>query len=47
VIWITIGLHDTVQTVIRKESKGLGYSYLKGGPLYERVHVNRVLMARE
>ncbi len=36
-IWPTIGLHDTVQTIVRKESSGMGYPYVVSGSPFEFV----------
>jgi hypothetical protein len=47
--WIVIGLHDTLETVIRAGRKtGLGESVVRGGDLYRFVdRVNRDLMKRD
>ena len=43
--WIVIGLHDTIETVIETNKRGLGDSIVTGGDLYDRVEkVNRDLM---
>src|SRR4051794_28408841 len=46
--WVVIGLHDTVETVIDTDKRGLGGSIVACGELYDRVErVNRELMAAE
>lgn len=47
--WIVIGLHDTLETVIRAGAKrGLGESIVRGGELYDFVEkVNGELMSQE
>lgn len=43
--WITVGFGDVVQTIIKKESDGLGYNIIKDGPMYDIVlKVNQELM---
>src|SRR5262245_1996798 len=43
--WIVIGLHDTVETVIDTNKRGLGESVVTAGELYDKVErVNRELM---
>lgn len=45
VYWVTNGLSNTAETVVPKD-KHDSYSYITGGPLYEKVEaVNRDLMA--
>lgn len=47
-IWIVIGFNNVVETVIIKESDGLGYNYIKKGKLYKKVQkVNQKLMNNE
>jgi hypothetical protein len=47
-VWITIGFNDTVQTVILKESDGLGFEYESFGEFYDFVEkVNYDLMSKE
>jgi len=44
-IWIVIGFNNLVETIIIKESDGLGYNYVKKGKLYKKVQkVNQKLM---
>jgi hypothetical protein len=46
--WVVIGRHDTVETVIDTDKRGLGEAVVTGGELYDRVEwVNRKLMAAE
>ncbi|WP_059173322.1 hypothetical protein [Bacillus sp. FJAT-27445] len=46
--WITIGFGDVVQTIIKKESEGLGYDIIKEGHLFQLVSsVNEMLMKEE
>lgn len=46
--WVVIGLHDTVETVIETDKRGLGESVVTAGELYDRVErVNRELMLRD
>jgi len=46
--WVTMGLHDTAQTIVWKESRGMGYPYVVSGPLVEFAEeVNRQLMAKD
>lgn len=43
--WITIGFGDVIQTIIQKDSSGLGYEYTREGSLYQFVsEVNGKLM---
>lgn len=43
--WVTIGLGDVIQTIIIKDSSGLGYDYVKKGSLYNFVsEINRKMM---
>lgn len=43
--WVVVGLHDTIETVIETEKRGLGDSIVTAGELYERVErANRELM---
>ena len=46
--WVVIGLHDTVETVIETDKRGLGESTVTAGELFERVErVNHELMTGE
>ena len=46
--WISIGFGDVVQTIIKKDSEGLGYAIVKDGPLYQFVkEVNLELMRKD
>jgi hypothetical protein len=46
--WVVIGLHDTVETVIDTDKRGLGDAVVTSGDLYDRVErINRELMAEE
>lgn len=46
--WIVIGLHDTVETVIDTDKRGLGEGIVTAGDLYNRVErVNWELMLAE
>ena len=46
--WVVIGLHDTVETVIETDKRGLGEATVTAGELFDRVeHVNRELMTAE
>jgi hypothetical protein len=46
--WIVIGLHDTVETVIDTDKRGLGDSIATTGELFDRVErVNRELMVQD
>jgi hypothetical protein len=43
--WVTIGFGDVVQTIINKDGEGLGFDYLKDGPIFSFVsEVNHKLM---
>lgn len=46
--WVVIGLHDTVETVIDTDKRGLGDAIVTGGEVYDFVaKVNRELMLAE
>ncbi|QOR65104.1 hypothetical protein IM538_14830 [Cytobacillus suaedae] len=46
--WITIGFGDVVQTIVKKDSEGLGFDYIKSGPIFNFVsEVNQALMLDE
>lgn len=46
--WVTIGFGDVIQTIIKKESEGLGYDIIKEGPFYQLVSkVNEELMKED
>lgn len=47
-IWITIGLGDVVQTIVIKETEGLGNQIIKTGDFFEFVsEVNKQLMIND
>src|SRR5262245_11533128 len=46
--WVVIGLHDTLETVLDTDERGLGGSVVTGGELYDVVaKVNQELMLAE
>ncbi|PAK33679.1 hypothetical protein V2I71_12570 [Peribacillus frigoritolerans] len=46
--WVTIGYGNVVQTIIKKESKGLGNDIIKEGSFYQFVSkVNEMLMKQD